>query len=341
MINTPDEISFMERAVALSARARLLSPPNPWVGAVVVKDGKIVGEGHTQPPGGAHAEVVAIQQAAEMTKSASLFVTLEPCSHHGRTPPCTEAIIQAGIKKVFVGLIDPDPNVSGSGIAKLRDHQIAVQTGLLQQEIASTLAPYLFHREKGRPYIVLKSAMSLDGRIAAKDYSSKWISSEEAREDVQKLRAESQAILIGANTARFDKPRLTVRSFSNTPLRVVYAPSGDIPEEGPLFDRSLGKTLIYRNSVEAMLEDLAKQGVIQLLVEGGSGLNGLLMSKGLVNQIVVYIGPRIIGDQGIPLFRKLPYETLTDCPELELVETKQLGQSCRLIFNPRDLKCEI
>ncbi|MGH9303331.1 MAG: bifunctional diaminohydroxyphosphoribosylaminopyrimidine deaminase/5-amino-6-(5-phosphoribosylamino)uracil reductase RibD, partial [Acidimicrobiales bacterium] len=206
-----DEL-FMRRALELGESVRLRTSPNPWVGSVVVgSDGSPVGEGATAPPGGAHAEVAALRAAGGRASGSTLYTTLEPCAHHGRTPSCAEAIVQAGVARVVASVIDPDGHVNGRGMARLRAARVRVTTGVLEEKVESLLAPYLKHRRSGRPYVVLKLAATADGRIAARDGSSKWITGPEARADVQLLRRESDAVLVGARTIRMDDPMLTVR----------------------------------------------------------------------------------------------------------------------------------
>src|SRR6184192_119629 len=216
----------MRRALDLAASVRSSASPNPWVGSVIEPGGF---EGATQPPGGPHAEIVALQQAGEAARGATLVVTLEPCAHHGRTPPCVDAILAAGVARVVVGIEDPDPNVRGRGIARLREEGVEVEVGVCAAEVRAQLAPYLKHRNTGRPWVVLKLAASADGRTAAPDGSSRWITGEAARADAHRLRAESDAVIVGAATVRADDPSLTVRLADGPdPLRVVLgrAPRG-------------------------------------------------------------------------------------------------------------------
>lgn len=202
---------FMSRAIELAWSVRAATSPNPWVGCVVVAEGEIVGEGATSPPGGPHAEIVALGHAGPRAPGSTCYVTLEPCAHFGRTPPCTAALIAAGVRRVVVGLCDPDHNVAGAGLAQLGEAGIEVTLGQCAAEIGSQLAPYLCHRISGRPYVVLKMAATLDGRIAAPDRSSRSITGPAATEDVHRLRAESDAVLVGRTTVVVDDPELTVR----------------------------------------------------------------------------------------------------------------------------------
>src|SRR5207248_2379811 len=243
----------MERALELAASVRASTSPNPWVGAVVDPGGF---EGATQPPGGPHAEIVALEAAGEAARGGTLVVTLEPCAHHGRTPPCVDAIVDAGVARVVVGIEDPDPNVRGRGIARLREAGIDVELGVLADEVRAQLAPYLKHRSTGRPWLVLKLAASVDGRTAAPDGSSQWITGEGARADAHRLRAESDAVIVGAGTVRADDPSLTVRHVEGRdPLRVVL---GKAPA-----DAKVHPALELEGDLAGVLDELGRRGVVQ------------------------------------------------------------------------------
>src|SRR3984957_2282074 len=254
----------MAEAVALGQAVRAETSPNPWVGAVVVPEGdQPAALGSTRPPGGPHAEAVALELAGSSARDATVYVTLEPCAHHGRTPPCADALIAAGVRRVVVGVLDPDPQVSGRGVARLRAAGIDVEVGTGAVEVTASLRPYLAHRRRGRPWVVLKLAATLDGRIAAPDGSRRWITGPAARLDAHQLRAESDAILVGAGTVRADDPALTVRAVAGRdPLRIVLGP----PPEGA---RVL-PALVHDGELEPLLDDLGHRGVLQVLVEGGS-----------------------------------------------------------------------
>ena len=216
-VTGPEDEAWMAEAIALGRGVRADTSPNPWVGAVVVPDGdQPAAEGATQPPGGPHAEVVALELAGAAARNATVYVTLEPCAHHGRTPPCADALIAAGVRRVVVGVLDPDPQVSGRGVQRLREAGIEVEVGVAAAEVTASLRPYLAHRRRGRPWVVLKLAATLDGRIAAPDGSSRWITGPAARLDAHQLRAESDAILVGAGTVRADDPALTVRDVAGS-----------------------------------------------------------------------------------------------------------------------------
>ncbi len=359
-------MEYMSRALHLSERARLLSPPNPWVGCVLVRDGEIVGEGFTQAPGGNHAEAQALKQAGERANGATAYVTLEPCSHYGRTPPCTNALIAAKVKHVVAALEDPDSKVAGSGLKQLGEAGITTELGLLCDEVRASLRPYLHHRQKGRAFCLAKAAISIDGRMAAADRTSQWITCSEAQEDVHRLRAESQAIMIGVGTALSDRPSLTIRHYHGEglkqPLRVVLDRTGRLPANGPLFDTSLASTLIITSSscsgttrkaweskgVEVVVLEsldevftyLGKRGVLQVLVEGGPTLLGVLAQQQLIDQLSIYVGPCILGDKGLPLFGGMDIATIAEAPKLSLEGSAVFGDTVRMDYFVKGLKKE-
>jgi len=287
----------MLEAVALGASVRTTCSPNPWVGAVVVAGDRRFG-GATAPPGGPHAEIAALTAAGTAAAGGTLYTTLEPCAHHGRTPPCTDAILAAGVSRVVVAVVDPDPLVAGAGIAALEAAGVPVTVGAAADEAAAQLAPYLKHRRTGRPWVVLKLAATLDGRIAAPDGSSQWLTGAAARDDVQQLRAESDAVLVGARTVRVDNPKLTVRRDpppDRQPLRVVL---GAVPA-GAAVEPAVALT----GDLDAVLRDLAERGVVQLLVEGGAHVAHGFHQAGLVDRYIVYLAPALFGgDDAVPMF---------------------------------------
>jgi diaminohydroxyphosphoribosylaminopyrimidine deaminase / 5-amino-6-(5-phosphoribosylamino)uracil reductase len=319
----------MARAVSAARRARAVASPNPWVGAVVVTADGLAFEGVTSAPGGPHAEVVAIGAAtaagAELA-GATLYVTLEPCPHHGRTPPCAEAIIGAGIGRVVVGIVDPDANVAGRGIARLRGAGIEVEVGPLADEVTEQLRPYITHRTTGRPYVLLKLAATIDGRTAAPDGSSQWITGPEARIDAHRLRAESDAIVVGAGTVRVDDPSLTVRLVDGRdPLRVVL---GQAPP-----DARIHPALELAGPLPDILDELGRRGIVQALVEGGPTVAGRFHRGGLVDRYVVYLAPALFGgEDAVGLFTGPGAASIDDVWRGRIVNVERLGA---------DLKVEI
>jgi diaminohydroxyphosphoribosylaminopyrimidine deaminase/5-amino-6-(5-phosphoribosylamino)uracil reductase len=320
----------MARAVELAAGVRTATSPNPWVGAVLVTAGGQQYEGATEPPGGRHAEIVALDAAGPGAEGGTLFVTLEPCAHHGRTPPCADALVEAGLARVVVGIEDPDPQVAGRGVARLREAGIEVEVGEEAEAVRAQLAPYLAHRLTGRPYVVLKLAASLDGRTAAPDGSSRWITGEAARVDAHRLRAESDAVLVGAGTVRTDDPALTVRHVEGPdPLRVVL---GQAPEGA-----KVRPALEVSGDLGDILDELGERGVLQLLVEGGATVARAFHEAGLVDRYVVYVAPALFGgDDGAPLFTGPGSATIDDLWRGSFVGVERLGDDLRLDLAPRE-----
>lgn len=325
---TEDE-EWMAEAIAAAATVRTATAPNPWVGAVIVPAGdQPAAIGATQPPGGPHAEAVALELAGTSARGATAYVTLEPCSHTGRTPPCADALIAAGVARVVVGVLDPDPQVSGRGRARLREAGVAVDVGVAAGAVEDQLGPYLTHRRTGRPYVVLKLAATLDGRTAAPDGTSQWITGPDARRDAHRLRAESGAVLVGAGTVRADDPSLTVRDVDGPdPLRVVLgtAPAG--ARVHPAMERS--------GDLGPVLDELGRLGVIQLLVEGGAHVAHQFHAAGLVDRYVLYLAPAIAGgDDGPGLFTGPGMATMADLWRGRLAEVRRLGDDVRIDVVP-------
>jgi len=323
----------MARAIELAQRVRTTTSPNPWVGCVIVDaSGETVGEGVTEPPGGPHAEVVALAAAGEHARGGTAYVTLEPCGHHGRTPPCTEALARAGVARVVAGVGDPDPDVAGAGFRALEEAGIEVTKGVEAQLVSDQLRPYLVHRTTGRPFVVLKLAVTLDGRTAARDGSSKWITGSEARLDVQRLRAESDAVLVGAATVRSDDPELTVRDEGGArsdrqPLRVVLgrAPAG----------ARVRPALEVDGDLATVLDDLGRRGILQLLVEGGAHVAHAFHRDGLVDRYVWYVAPTFLGgDDGRPVFAGPGAATMADAWRGRMVSVRQIGADLRIDLEP-------
>ena len=319
----------MDCALSLAKLARGYASPNPAVGAVVVKDGEVAGMGYTQPVGGPHAEVVALQQAGDKARGAVLYVTLEPCCHFGRTPPCTQAIIEAGVSEVHVAVIDPNPLVSGKGILALKKAGIKTYVGAHEEEARSIIEAYIKHTTTGLPFVIAKFAMSLDGKIATRSGHSQWISNEQARCFVHGVRHTVDAIMVGVNTLITDDPRLTARGCCGRsgctvkqPLRIIADGTGRSPVESRVFNepgqtlvatvrpfdadkkRALEKTGVEvlelpgengRVDLETLLRTLGERGVISVLVEGGSEVLGYAFDHNLVDKVLAFIAPIIIG----------------------------------------------
>lgn len=325
-----EDLAVMARALELAASVRARTTPNPWVGCVVVSaDGRRF-EGATAPPGGPHAEAVALAAAGTAARGATLYTTLEPCAHHGRTPPCAHAIADAGVARVVIAVGDPDPQVAGRGAETLRQRGLQVTGGVAREEAAELLAPYLKHRRTGRPWVVLKLAATLDGRIAAPDGTSRWITGPAARADSQRLRAESDAVLVGAGTVRADDPLLTVRTEpppDHQPLRVVL---GSAPEGAKVLP-----AIEAGGELAPLLDELGGKGVVQLLVEGGATVARQFHAAGLVDRYVVYVAPAFFGgDDAVPMFRGPGAARMGELWRGRLVSVQVLGDDLRVELAP-------
>ena len=315
----------MGRAIRMAATVRAITSPNPWVGCVVEPGGF---EAATAPPGGPHAEVAALAAAGDRARGATLYSTLEPCSHHGRTPPCVDAIVTAGVARVVVGVVDPDPHVRGAGVRALRAAGVQVDVGLCQDQVTEQLGPYLKHRTTGRPWVVLKLAATLDGRTAAPDGSSRWITGAEARADSHRLRAESDAVIVGAGTVRADDPSLTVRDAPGPdPLRVVL---GRAPEGARVHPAQE-----MEGDLDDVLDRLGRQGVVQAMVEGGAAVAGRFHRAGLVDRYVLYLAPALLGgDDGRPLFAGPGAATVDGVWRGRIVSVDRVGDDLRVECSP-------
>jgi len=360
----------MQRALTLAARGLETTDPNPRVGCVIAQHERIIGEGWHERAGEAHAEIAALGAAAGQTAGAHVYVTLEPCSHQGRTPPCADALAAAGVTGVVYATADPNPLVNGRGAAALAAAGIAVEAGLLAQE-AAALNPGFFKRmQQRRPLVRVKLAMSLDGRTALANGASRWVSGEEARRDVQRWRARSSAVLTGVDTVLADDPRLDVRlapepatAPRRQPLRVVLDTQLRTPPEARLFDGG-GAVLILTAlaaldearaaqltkrgasieslpglaghvSLPAVLERLAELEVNELLVEAGPTLAGALLQEGLADELLVYVAPKLLGPTAQPLVALPELRTLAEAPAYTLFESAQIGEDLRLRLRPR------
>ncbi len=315
-------MQHMERALTLGWGALGTTSPNPAVGCVIVRDGERVGEGWTHPPGEWHAEAAALRQAGERARGATLYTTLEPCNHYGRTPPCSEAIIAAGVAEVRTAVRDPNPNVAGGGLARLAEAGIRTHIGECADEAQKLIEGFIKHSRTGMPFVTAKYAMSLDGKIAARSGDSKWISGAESREFAHLLRARSDAIMVGINTVLADDPMLTARDAhgnanSRQPLRVVLDSRGRMPHRAKMLsapgdtlvavvddfdEHTLKRAKIVRLpshsgavDLEALLTTLGNCDITSVLVEGGGTLIGALFDLNLVDKVVAFVAPVIIG----------------------------------------------
>ena len=324
---TPE--TLMQRALAAATSARRRTSPNPWVGcAIVALDGRVA-EGATEPPGGRHAERVALDTADQLgidVRGATLATTLEPCSHTGRTPPCADAIIDAGIAHVVVAVADPDSKVNGQGLHRLRSAGVQVTLGVGAEAAAKQLQPYLHHRRTGRPFVVLKLATTIDGAIAARDGSSRWITGEAARVAVHELRAESDAILVGAGTVRADDPELTVRHVDGpSPRRVVLGSTPATARVHPCLE--------WHGALPPLLDQLGAEGVVQLLVEGGPNVAGSFHSQRLVDRYVIHVAPALMGDAPRAL-TGIETPTITDLWRGRVTDVRRLGDDIEVVLEP-------
>lgn len=351
----------MARALELARRGMYTVTPNPRVGCVIVHNsatgGEVVGEGWHARAGAPHAEVHAIREAGARARGATVYVTLEPCAHQGRTPPCCEALIAAGVSRVITAMEDPNPLVAGKGFAMLRSANIAVESGLLADEACELNIGFVSRMTRGRPWVRLKVAASLDGKTALLNGQSQWITGEQARRDGHIWRAQACAILTGIGTVKQDNPQLTVREVDTTrqPVRVVV----DSRLETPLDAKVLGKgTLIaaaasrvspmralqekgaeilvlpnaaYKVELADLLLELARRGINEVHVEAGFKLNGSLLKEGLVDELLIYLAPSLLGDAAQGMFQLPELKTLSEQRRLNIVDVRQIGADIRIL----------
>ncbi|HZX95510.1 MAG TPA: bifunctional diaminohydroxyphosphoribosylaminopyrimidine deaminase/5-amino-6-(5-phosphoribosylamino)uracil reductase RibD [Myxococcales bacterium] len=288
---------FMRLALAEAEKGRGRTHPNPVVGAVVVKGGRILARGHHEKAGRPHAEVNALRQAGSRARGADVYVTLEPCNHIGRTPPCTEALIAARVRRVIFGSHDPNPRVEGHGAARLHRAGIEVQAGLLREECDASNEPWFKYVTTDIPWVVLKAAVTLDGKLATRGGDSKWISGEESRLLVHRWRDQLDAVLVGAGTARADDPRLTVRGIrgGRNPLRVVL---GEIPRKARML-REPGASISESGPLPGVLRRLGRRGLTSVLVEGGARVHAQFLRAGLWDELRLFVAPKLFGSDGL------------------------------------------
>lgn len=351
---------FMARALRLAERGAMTTHPNPRVGCVIVKDGRVVGEGCHERAGEPHAEVHALRAAGDQARGADVFVSLEPCSHHGRTPPCADALVAAGVRKVWVAMVDPNPRVAGQGIERLRAAGIEVVTDLQAAEAARINRGFVSRMARGRPWVTLKLAASLDGRTAMASGESRWITGEAARKDVHRLRATAGAVMTGIATVLADDPQLSVRGRSEPvrqPDRIVldtqarapltaqvWAPgarrlwvTAAVPTAVPAGVTVVGAGLAADGSLDLadVLAALARHEVNEVLAECGPRLAGALLQQDLVDEVVAYVAPTLLGHDARP-FAYLPgLERLTQRLQWQWADVRRVGEDLRLTLHPR------
>jgi len=372
--DTQDEF-FMSRALQLASLGRFTTTPNPNVGCVIVRDGQIVGEGYHQRAGEPHAEVHALRMAGERAKGATAYVTLEPCSHFGRTPPCADALLSAGVSRVVAAMQDPNPQVAGRGLARLAEQGVSVSHGVLAEQAEAINQGFLKRMRTGLPYIQLKLAMSLDGRTAMASGESQWITSGEARRDVQTFRAQSSAILTTSATVLADDPSMTVRWREldatvreqypdgssddvqlRQPLRVVLDCHQRVTPQHKLIQQP-GETLLVslqppvgswpdsvshvvlpgqgdRIDLHALMQHLAMRQINTLWVEAGATLAGALLQANLVDELIIYMAPKLLGENGRALCQLPDLQRLSDAPQFNLFDVCQIGPDLRLRMYP-------
>jgi diaminohydroxyphosphoribosylaminopyrimidine deaminase/5-amino-6-(5-phosphoribosylamino)uracil reductase len=353
------DLTWMRLALDLARRGEGLTRPNPPVGAVVVKNGRKIGQGWHKKAGGPHAEVFALRQAGAAARGATLYVTLEPCSTFGRTPPCTDAVLRAGIARVVVAMADPNPKHAGRGLRLLRQAGLQIDVGAGAAEAAALIAPFACHMLRQRPFITLKLGVSLDGRIADHTHSSRWITGPEAREVVQAMRRASDAVMVGAGTVRHDNPSLWPRpDGKRNPWRVVVVRNGPMPLHAQIFtDEHAARTLVAapkgwqpacarkirkagatvlelpkNGFLPALAKELGRLGILRVLCEGGGILAGELIQAGLVDELCLFLSPMLIGGPvgaiGAATWR------LPQAPRFRRVESKSVGQDWFLRLAP-------
>jgi len=352
------DLQYMQRALAAAEGGRGFVSPNPLVGCVIVKDGRIVGEGYHERYGGPHAEVNALRVAGAEARGATLYVTLEPCCHTGKTPPCTDAVLQAGVARVVMAVQDPNPRVAGGGQAKLRAAGVEVTVGVSETEARRLNEAFLHYIQTQRPFVTLKCAVTLDGKIATRTGASRWITGAEAREHVHRMRHAADALLVGSGTVLQDDPQLTTRLPGGggvNPLRIVVDSTLCLPlssqlasvqpdcrtlvatgERAPMDKQrqleNQGVEILRlpsyadgRVHLEALLTELGSRGIADLLVEGGATLSAALLQRRLVDKVVVFVAPKMIGGDGINVVAALGVDTMADALQLYGMTSQSVG----------------
>lgn len=355
---TAADHAYMAQALRLAERGLFTTTPNPRVGCVLVKDGLVVGAGWHEKAGEPHAEPLALRQAGEAARGATAYVTLEPCSHHGRTPPCADALIAAGVSRVVAAMTDPNPLVAGQGLEKLKAAGIEVASGLLESEARELNIGFVSRMTRGRPWLRLKAAASLDGKTALNNGQSQWITGPEARQDGHRWRARACAILTGIGTVRDDDPQLNVRDVDTPrqPLKVLVDSRLEVSPKARLFDGAPvlvacavedaarvadlqargAEVLVLPNAqgkvdLAALLQALGQRGINEVHAEAGFKLNGSLLAEGLVDELLLYLAPCLIGDSAQGMFNLPELAGLADKRTLQWRDVRQVGQDLRLI----------
>ena len=351
-----DDAYWMRRALRLAEKGRGRTSPNPMVGAVLVKEDVAVGQGHHAKAGGAHAEIVALREAGEEARGATLYLNLEPCAHFGRTPPCAPEVIEAGVKRVVIGMEDPNRLVKGKGIEMLRKAGLEVEVGILEKECQRLNEVFCKYILKKEPFVILKVAATLDGKIATRNGDSKWISGEAARRIVHKLRNQVDGVLVGIGTVLKDDPLLTARvRGGRDPYRIVLDSRLKTPEEAKVIGPCPSKTIIVatalapkdkierfekrgvrififdskegRVDLKSCLSRLGEIGVMSLLVEGGCQVNGSFLDEGLIDKLVLFLSPKLMGDHQAPgIFGGKGVSNLQEAIALKEMKTKKVGE---------------
>ena len=346
MAFTQKDTECMALALKLSKLGQAGVGANPMVGCVISSDDKIIAKDYHHQYGQEHAEINALNQIGHKADNCKLYVTLEPCSHHGKTPPCINAIIKAGIKKVYVATLDPNPLVSGSGVKLMKENGIDVEIGLLENNAIEVNRGFFKRMKTGLPFITSKIAMSLDGRVAMRSGESKWITSEASRADVQILRSQNQAILTGSGTILNDNPMLTVRNkkLQSKPLRVIIDSSNSITDKSLNIFSSDSETLILNptNSkilkngkidLKSVLIKLGEMGINNVLLESGSGLNGAMMESSLIDEFIIYTAPVILGSDAQAMM-ELPFKKMSEKISLNILELTQVANDLKIRAKP-------
>lgn len=362
------DIRYMKRALALARKGIGHTSPNPAVGCVIVKNGQIVGEGWHKKAGGHHAEIHALNNAGEASRGADVYVTLEPCCHTGKTPPCVDALIAAGIKRVYAGMTDPNPLVAGKGIATLQNAGIEAFTGILERECQAINKPFIKYVTTGLPYIIYKCAMTLDGKIATVTGESRWISGEQSRKFVHKMRSTLDAVMVGVDTIIADNPQLTVRHIKGrNPLRIIVDSTLRTPESVSVLSGKLAhKTIIAtteqnprvhlrysqsgakiivcnadagRVDLLDLLKKLAKEGIQSILLEGGSRLAGDALRHGLIDECIFFYAPKVIGSDGFSPFAITGITSMNNSIRFLGADIKRMGEDLVVTAYPEKKTC--